>query len=208
MPKIILEFFSINVNSELYGIVLLQRLFQSCKNICLEDIWNESKSSTILCLNRGLLSNIWWLRSAKLVKFTEKCVMGIEKHVLVKKIFSKELNISLPLWVWVKKTVDGMEMNWLSGKEKDPCATGSKEDDADCSETWKDPSLMIWAQSWIKELSYFSFKRKTAAVDFSMNGWSQVDFFKSKYITLLIWLYIPLRFYLKIVNLTLNSRFK
>ena len=28
-------------------------------------------------LNRGLLSNFWWLRSANHVKFTEECVMRI-----------------------------------------------------------------------------------------------------------------------------------
>ena len=37
----------------------------------------------------NLLSNFWWLKSANNVKFTEKCVMFIEKHVQFLK-FSKE----------------------------------------------------------------------------------------------------------------------
>ena len=36
-------------------------------------------------LNRGLSSNIWLLRSAKNVKFTEKSVKCMEKHVFVEK---------------------------------------------------------------------------------------------------------------------------
>ena len=35
--------------------------------------------------------------------------MCLEKQVLVKKMFTDELNMDLPLWVWVKKTVLGVE---------------------------------------------------------------------------------------------------
>ena len=45
-------------------------------------------------LNRGLSSNFWWLRSANHLKFTEECVMCMEKHVFVKKIFTNELNMN------------------------------------------------------------------------------------------------------------------
>ena len=35
-------------------------------------------------LNRGWPSNFGWQRSANHVKFTEECIMWMEKHVLVK----------------------------------------------------------------------------------------------------------------------------
>ena len=53
-------------------------------------------------LNRGLLLNFWWLRSANQVKIKEESVTCMEKHVLVKK-FAKELNMSLSQWAWVEK---------------------------------------------------------------------------------------------------------
>ena len=40
-------------------------------------------------LNRGLSRNFWWLKNANHVKFTEKCVMGIEKHGFGQKYFYK-----------------------------------------------------------------------------------------------------------------------
>ena len=36
-------------------------------------------------LNRGLSSKFRWLRNANHVKFTEECVISMEKHVLGKK---------------------------------------------------------------------------------------------------------------------------
>ena len=43
-------------------------------------------------LNRCLLSNIWWLRSADHEKFTEKCVMSTEKFFFFnQKMFTNEL---------------------------------------------------------------------------------------------------------------------
>ena len=54
------------------------------KNICFESIQNCSKSNCAAGLNRGLLSNICWLRIASHVKFTEECMMCMERHVLVK----------------------------------------------------------------------------------------------------------------------------
>ena len=53
------------------------------------------------------------------MKFTEEWVMYMEKHVLVKKMFTNELNMGLPLWTWVKKTVHAVETHCLSGKEGD-----------------------------------------------------------------------------------------
>ena len=37
-------------------------------------------------LNRRLLSNFWWLRSANYVKFTEEYMIYTEKHVLLKNV--------------------------------------------------------------------------------------------------------------------------
>ena len=47
-------------------------------------------------LNRSLSLKFWWLRSANHVKFTEKCVMCIEKHNVVKKIFTNGISMNLP----------------------------------------------------------------------------------------------------------------
>ena len=71
-------------------------------------------------LNRGLSSNFWELRSANHVKFTEEFVMYTEKHILVKKMFTNELNMGLLLWARVKKIVHGVETHWLSRKRKHP----------------------------------------------------------------------------------------
>ena len=69
-------------------------------------------------LNRGLLWNVWWLRSANSMKFTEECVMCTEKYVLFKKMFTNGLHVDLPLQAWIKKTVHGGKACWLSSKEK------------------------------------------------------------------------------------------
>ena len=47
------------------------------------------------------------------------------------RMFTNELVIGLPLWVWIKKTVYGEKIHWLSGKEKVPGAAVSKKEDAD-----------------------------------------------------------------------------
>ena len=51
--------------------------------------WGYSKwlqiKQNVSGLQRGLLSNFWWLKSVNQVKFSEECVMGTEKNVLVKK---------------------------------------------------------------------------------------------------------------------------
>ena len=52
--------------------------------------WGQIKQSST-GLNRGLSSNYWWLRSVNHVKFTEECILCIEKHVLIKKIFKNGL---------------------------------------------------------------------------------------------------------------------
>ena len=54
--------------------------------MCFEPIQNGSKKKNVASgLNRGLSSNFWWLRRANYEKFTEECMLFIEKHVLVKK---------------------------------------------------------------------------------------------------------------------------
>ena len=47
------------------------------------------------------------------------------------KMFPNELNMGLPLYDWVKKTLHRMETHWLSDKEKVPGAITSKGH-ADC----------------------------------------------------------------------------
>ncbi len=65
--------------------------------IFFEVIQNNSKSNNAPGLNRGLSSNYWWLRIANHMKFTEEWIICTEKHVLVKKIFTNEQNMSLHL---------------------------------------------------------------------------------------------------------------
>ena len=38
-------------------------------------------------LNRGMSSNFLWLKSVNQIKFTEECVMCLEKQILVKNIY-------------------------------------------------------------------------------------------------------------------------
>ena len=51
----------------------------------------------------------------------------METHVLVKRIFTNGLNMSLLLQASVEKTVYKVETHWLSDKEKVPDAVVSKE---------------------------------------------------------------------------------
>ena len=58
--------------------------------------------------NKCQSSNFCWLRSVNHVKFTEECVMHVDKYILVK-MFTNGLNMSFPLRACVKMTVHGME---------------------------------------------------------------------------------------------------
>ena len=42
-------------------------------------------------------------------------------------MFTIGLNMVLPLWSWVEKTVYGVKTHWLSGKEKVPDTAVNKE---------------------------------------------------------------------------------
>ena len=77
----------------------VEKIVLSHKNTCFEAIQNCGKASSAPGLNRGLPSNFCWLKSANHVKFIEECLMGVEKHVLVKKIFTDGLNMGLLLQI-------------------------------------------------------------------------------------------------------------
>ena len=69
----------------MFGIGLLQKLFESCKNICFEAIQNGSKSE---CSRLKQRSEIKFLvaEKCKPYKILEECVRCMEKkHVLIKK---------------------------------------------------------------------------------------------------------------------------
>ena len=90
--------------------------------------WGYSKSGKWIStqgLNRSQWSNVWWLKSATHMTFTEECIMFMGKHLLTKKMFTNWLNMALPLQAWVNKTVHGVETQWFW----------------QFSGTWKDPSL-------------------------------------------------------------------
>ena len=82
------------------------------------------------CLNRGLPSNFWWLRSANYMKCTEECVTCTMKHILVQKIFTNWPNMCLLLRAQLKQRIHGVETHWSSGK-KVMGAAFSKENNAD-----------------------------------------------------------------------------
>ena len=69
-------------------------------------------------------------RYTNLVKFNEECELCTENHAFVnkKKMFTNGLNIALPLRAQDEKTVNGVEIHWLSSKEKVPGTAISKED--------------------------------------------------------------------------------
>ena len=97
-----------------------------------EAIQNGGKLNSVFSdLKRNLSSNLYGLKSANHMKFSEECVMCIEKHVSIKKIFTNELNMNLPLQAWITKTVYGVETQWLSCKQKVLGTAVSKESDTD-----------------------------------------------------------------------------
>ena len=126
-------FFSVIVNSEL---VYSKNDF-NLTNICFEPIqWQQISTPG---LNRGLLSNFYWLRSVNHVKFIKECVMRTKKHVSVKK------------YPWMGQTwVCHYETEWkmvhsgniVTSKEKIPGAVVSKGH-SDYLPIWKDLSLLI-----------------------------------------------------------------
>ena len=75
-----------NVNSELFGIDLNEKIILISQYICFEAIQNVGNSNNVLqTWNRGPSSNFVLFRSANHVWFTEECVMYWQKQVLIKK---------------------------------------------------------------------------------------------------------------------------
>ena len=80
------------------------------KNISFEvienDLWGRYARRCVPGLNSTLLSIFWWLRSTNHLKFTE-WVMCTEKHVLVQKMFTNQLNVEWKHWLSSKENVLG-----------------------------------------------------------------------------------------------------
>ena len=79
-------------------------------------------------------------RSVMKLLLAEKCkpyeiyrrVCDVYREAWVsQKMFPNKLNMDLPLWDWVEKTVHGVEIHWLFGKEKVLGTVISKEGHAD-----------------------------------------------------------------------------
>ena len=77
-------------------------------------------------LNRGLSSNILWLRTANDAKFPEECV-----------ILQRGMNDI------TGKAAKGVEAHWLSSKKNVLGSVISKQRRTECSGTWKDRCLLI-----------------------------------------------------------------
>ena len=94
-----------------------------CKNyfeiakIFLLRLFKIAENQSAPGLNRDLSRNFLWLRSANHVKFTDEWMIYKEKLVLIKNMFTNGLNMSLPQWAWVKKTVSGVETHSLVKKK-------------------------------------------------------------------------------------------
>ena len=82
---IFFKFSSININSALFGISFIPKIILFLQNIFLfrpfQTAANQTNASD---LNRGLSSNLFWLRRANHVKFKEEFVMCTVKQILVK----------------------------------------------------------------------------------------------------------------------------
>ena len=95
----------------LYCLKLLYgKNYSSLVKIFVLELFKWAANQSVPDLNRGLSFNFWQLRSTNHEKFTE-CELYTEKQVLVKKMFSRGLNIDLPLQAWVYKIVHGIEMH-------------------------------------------------------------------------------------------------
>ena len=68
-----------------------------------------------------------WLRNASWVKITERMCNVNGNACFCWKMFTNGVNMGLPQPTWVRKTVHGMEICWLSGKEKVPGAQSVKK---------------------------------------------------------------------------------
>ena len=119
--------FPINVNSTMSGNGLYKK-----KYLCFEGIKNSGKSECSSLEQRS--GKLWKLRSANHVKFTEKCMMCTEVHVLAKKMFTNGLNINFLRQD--EKTINGVETHWLTGEENFSGAMVSKSQ-ADSFLKWK-----------------------------------------------------------------------
>ena len=89
-------------------------------------LWHYSKCRQISALK----AVIKLLRSVYNMKFTEECMMGTEKNVLVK-IFTNEQSMCFPHRPWWEKRFNRVEMHKISGKEKVPGAKVGKESPLD-----------------------------------------------------------------------------
>ena len=103
-------------------ILILQKYF----------FWGYSKWLQIKHCSRLEQRSVIKLLVAEKCKFTEECVMCMEKHVLVKKIFTNRLNIGLARQAWVKKKIHRRETWWLSDQETILDAADIEEGHADC----------------------------------------------------------------------------
>ena len=84
------------------------KLFESRKSVSFKASQNHTECSKIE--QRSVIRFLYdW--DVKMMMFTEN-------HVLIKQIFTNDLNMSLPLKTWIEQAVNGVETHWLFGKEK------------------------------------------------------------------------------------------
>ena len=124
------------------------------KNICFEAIENGGISNSAPISNRDVSSNFKW----KSCEIYEEDVMCIKKHVLIKRMFTNWLNMGLPRWAWVEKTVHRVETHWLSSKEKVLDTAVSKEGHAD-SILWHERThhyCFSWKSYYCKQYLLFN----------------------------------------------------
>ena len=84
-------------NSALFGVWNNFYYKQSCKNIFLETIQNSGKAECSKLEQRSVIKFIVAEKCKPCEIYRRMCVIYMEKHVLVKEIFTGELKMSLPL---------------------------------------------------------------------------------------------------------------
>ena len=72
-----------NANTVLFRISLLQKLFQSCKNICFEAIKNGDKSEWSGLIIEDYHLHFWQRICTNHMRFTTDYAKGTKKHVRV-----------------------------------------------------------------------------------------------------------------------------
>ena len=116
-----------------------EKLFQSHRNICSEAIQNGSTSEGSKLKRKSVIKFLEAVKCKPCEIYRRICDVHREA-CFSQKMFTNQLNMGLPLWTRVDKTVHRVEAHWLSIKKKfHPQSRLYWQS----SGTWNNPSLLI-----------------------------------------------------------------